>query len=158
MALPEVSKEINFKYSIRKFFYDLASSQTPSLPLLFDTGQKVPLDDESSAQPKWLSISFGNYIVGRLNEATIDVYCCARDDGGADEVTILRDLIVENFTDSDATDTIKRIPMYINIGTVDEEIIAWMIAEIAFQSPYLKATDGTQYKSLTINFRWGGVY
>jgi hypothetical protein len=157
MPLPDISKEINFKLSVRKFFYEIANSFSPSLPLLFDTGLQVPVDSESEA-PKWLTVEFGTFIAGSVNEALVDVYCCARKDVGSDVVTELRDIVVGNFTDSTQSDSTRRIPIYVNLNTSEEEIIGWMIADIAYQSPYMKATDGTKYKLVTINLKWGGQY
>jgi len=157
MTLPEISKEINFKISLRKFFYDFATALSPSLPLLFDQGMQIPVDS-GSASPKWLTVEFGSFLIGSVNMATVDVYCCAQKDTDADEVTKLRDIVVANFTDSTKIDGIRRIPFYINLNTVDEEIIGYIMAEVAFQSSYLRATDGTKYKIITLNLRWGATY
>jgi hypothetical protein len=156
MTLPDISKEYNFKISVRKFLFSIVNSFTPSIPLLLDTGLKAPTSESSA--PKWIAVEFGSFIIGTVNEANINIYCCAQQDADADEVTLLRDIIVGNFTDSNSVDTIKRIPFYINLGTPFEEIIGYMVADIIYQSGYLVAADGTKYKLITINLKWGASY
>jgi hypothetical protein len=157
MALPEISKEKNFKISMRKYLYTNANLYSPPISLLFDTGMEVPINEDSPS-PSWMTINFGTFIVGTLNEAMVDIYCCARNDTSSDVVSDLRDLLVEWFTDSSQFDSARRIPIYINLNTAEEEIVGWMVASIAYQSPLMLATDGTKYKLVTIQLKWSSQY
>jgi hypothetical protein len=167
MALPAISKEINFKKSLRKYFYSrfnpLDSSPPPdggdSVSLLFDQGLGSPTSPTGDPA-QWLSIEFGSFIVGTVNTASISVYCCAQKDTDSDEVTLLRDRVIEAFVDTNSTsvDGIRRIPIYIDLGEASEEIIGYMVAEIGFQSRYSRAADGTKFNEINIIFRWGANY
>lgn len=151
MTLDSTLKEANVVTSIKKFFADTFETGLAK-KLLFDVGLSTPdvLNDASITE--WISVKVGGIDLETLSSVPVLVYLCTRKDAEGFVLSTLRDTVLEQLIDSDKTDGRKRIPLY-DIGTWTE--VGGMVVSVEPDSENMTADDGTKFKIMMLQLRWG---
>jgi len=150
MLNPTIS-ETNLKTSLRMFFYEEFEKQR-DLPVTFDKGLSIPYTAGQVKEDSvgyWLAIFFNIRRHSIMSEQIVDFYCCSRKD--VDQVLLdnVIDLIYEVLYPEDHNVT---IPLY---DVQSEEVIGHLFPlRIYEQYGNQTALDGTNFKLISVGFRW----
>jgi hypothetical protein len=150
--LNQTISEVNFKTSLRKFFYtELEENQ--GVPITFDRNLSVPYVSGQVGVDSintWVAILYGPSWLSLISDQIIDFYCCSRKD--ADDVILSStiDKLLELIYPENER---LVIPFY---DATTEDIISYI-----FPSSHpprtdgpMKALDGTNFSVVTIRFKW----
>lgn len=152
MSLDRTARLANFRDSIKKYFVDNLN-KTERIPLTFDKGLGTP-DTKGKALKRWVAVNWGPVNFDTMSEATIDVYCCTRQDNEGRSLAQLHDTVMGYLTDSSGTDGARRITFYRSHRTEDWINIGGLVIRRIIHSDQMDAPDETKYLILTciINF------
>lgn len=148
-----VSKEVNLKRSIKKYFLDNLET-TESLPLFFETLETQPLDSSGNDLLKWVVISFGRSNLGNVSEQQVVIDLYTKEDKEGDELASLIDIVRSYLLDEDSTSGLVTIPFYDTSGVWSQ--IGGMIPYIQPSLGRREGIDDTQFQSINILCKWGG--
>jgi len=155
MALDATARESNLIDSIKKYLVDNLNT-TEDIFLSFD--RFVNADEIVKTAPpaitRWVSVVFGEIdrdIMGFIN---VDLYCCTRRDAEGYRLAQLCDTVMGYLTDTDETDTMKRITLYRSRASGSWTEIGKLLVHEIIESPRMVAPDESKYKILTAVLRW----
>ena len=91
-----------------------------------------------------------------LSSFVLNINCCTRQDAEGVELSKLTDLVISYLTDTDETDTLKRIPLY---DTSDSDPANWvqigsMVCLHILDTQQNYTPDATKVKMLPTIFSW----
>jgi len=150
MLNPTIS-ETNLKTSLRMFFYEEFENKRDT-PVTFDKGLSIPYTSGQvgkDSADRWIAIFFNIRRHSILSEQIVDFYCCTRKD--VDQVILdeVMDIIIETLYPDDHN---LVIPFY---DVQSEEIIGHLFPlRIYQQYGNQTALDGTNFKVISVGFRW----
>jgi hypothetical protein len=151
MALAANARESNVRDSIKKFFVDNIET-TENIPVTFDKALIEP-DLTDKAVDKWVNVSFGDMIFGRITDVFLAIHVCTRRDSEGFRLAQVRDKVVGYLSDTTMTDGYKRIPFYQSSATQDWTLIGAFLVIDVRESAQLQADDETKYKTLDVMLR-----
>ena len=153
MALSAVSRESDFKRSIKKYFLDNLET-TEGLKLFFETLEETPLNGSGAPYTKWVIIDFGRRDLGPVSEQYISIDIYTRNDKEGDTLAKLVDTVMDYIIDEDATNGLVTIPYYDTTGVWS--VVGGIIPYLQQSFGRLEGVDKTLFKSINILCKWGG--
>ena len=154
MALDPTARLANVKDSLKKYFVDSLYTGE-EIPLTFDKGLATPPTLQGTAVDRWVSINFGLLDMEALSTLLLNIFCCTRGDAEGFRLAQLRDTVMGYLTDTDQSDSMKRIPFYRSRASGAWTLLAggFMVQDVT-ESGELEAPDETKYRILTAKFRF----
>lgn len=151
MVLSAVTKEVDFKNSIKKYFLDNLET-TQSLPLYFEQLFEVPLDSNGIKLKQWVIVSFGYRNLGPVSEQQVSLDLYTTSDNEADDLAALMDIVISYIIDEDSGNGLKTIPYY----NSSWEIVGGIIPFLQPTLERMESEDGVQFKAINLLCKWGG--
>jgi len=154
MALSPVSRESDFKNSIKKYFLDSLET-IEGIPTFFEFLDATPCDSSGNKLRKWVIVSFGNCVFGNVSEGQISVEAYTRKDSEADDLVVLLDTIRNYIIDENSINGLHTIPYY-NTSVTPWTIVGGMIPFLQPTMGIGEGRDHTRFKDVNILCKWGG--
>lgn len=151
MSLSSVTKEVDFKNSIKKYFLDSLET-IEQLKIFFESLFEVPVDSSGKKLKSWVVVSFGYRNLGNVSEQQVSLDLYTTEDNEADDLAELVDAVMNYLIDEDSINGLKTIPYYDSSWAVVGGIIPFI--QPAFGR--MESEDGVQYKSINLLCKWGG--
>ena len=152
MALDPTAREANYRDSIKKYLVDNIKV-IEKINLSFDRTINAPVLTSKNLR-RWVVVNFGHMYRDDLSAASLDVYCCTRQDNEGFSLAQLTDVVVGYLTDITG-DGIKRITFYRSYPPPTVwTIIGGIVVQDIHESAQLLAEDDTKYKLLTVVLRF----
>lgn len=142
-------QETLFKRSVRKYFVDELETIRGQY-LTFDTAYSIPVVNGTELN-SWYGFHFGDINLDILSTCMLEIYCFSRKDTDGENLSTLRDTLMDVLFDDQATDGLKKIP-YLNQAM---QMITGIVPLVSHQSEEDKGADGTKFKLVTVKLRWG---
>lgn len=152
MSLDATARESNLRDSVKKYFIDTFFT-AGGYKLTFDKGLAIP-KIQGNEVDRWIAVQFGPIDMDTVSEFSVEIYCCTRQDPEGYRLAHLRDAIVDGLIDSDQTDGRKRIVFY-QSNTNPWTAIGALIPILRPESGQMTASDGTKFKVIPVDFKWG---
>uniref|UniRef100_A0A6M3J8P4 Uncharacterized protein n=1 Tax=viral metagenome TaxID=1070528 RepID=A0A6M3J8P4_9ZZZZ len=156
MVLDPTARETNVKDSLKKYLIDNIYT-AEGIHLVFDKQFAFPAIHKTAPTQvnRWVTIVFGAIDISEMSTMSVDLFCCTREDPEGYRSSQLRDTIVGYLTDSDQTDTTRRIPFYRSRETGAWSLLSGAIlVQRIIESGMLEASDQTKYRIITLILRW----
>ncbi len=155
--LSPLSRESNYKDSLKKFFVDFLREQ--NIPVTFDKMLNFPNVFRESfiikeeRIDKWVSIiSGGIQEISPVISAYPAIYLCSRRDNEGYKLAQLRDLV------KGVLDESLSIPFYRSYPEpVEWELIGRMSVFHLGESEQLTTQDGTKFKRMSLELKWAST-
>jgi hypothetical protein len=155
MALDPTSREANVRDSVKRYFVENLY-RTEGVQLTFDAGLSTPnVADLKAGVDKWVAIQFGEIDPNNMAEMTLDIYCCTRNDSEGFKLAQLRDKVMGYLTDGTRSDGLARIPFYRSYADRAWDLIGGLLVLTDTETRQMEGPDGTKYKMIPVNLRWG---
>lgn len=155
MALDPTAREANFRDSIKKYFVDsLVTAE--GLNLSFDRSLATPILRNKSTD-KWVVINWGDMHRDDMSTATLEIFCCTREDNEGFKLAQLVDTVMGYLTVSTGGDSTLRITFYRSYPSQAWTNIGGIVVQEVYESAQLMAEDDTKYKILTVVCRFASV-
>lgn len=151
MAISSVTKEVDFKNSIKKYFLDSLET-IEGIPLYFEALFEVPLDSHGVKLKQWVVISLGYRELGTVSEQQISIEVFTTSDSEGDDLSALVDIIMNYLIDESAINGLKMIPYYDSSWTIVGGIIPFIQTTLG----RMESEDGVQFKAINLLCKWGG--
>jgi len=161
MALDQTAKIANVKDSIKKYFVDnFQKNQTAvnKIPLTFDRqGLSEPkIQGQPVEIAKWVVVDIGTIFMDTLSTVDIDIICCTKKDPEGYQLNHLRDRVMSYLIDSTVTTGSGiRIPFYRSRAQGAWTLLGNLVVTRVRESRELVTEDGTKYKVIYVELRWG---
>ena len=152
MALDPTAREANIRDSLVKFFVDNLKT-TEGIDLLFDVEFSTPDLIEKTIN-RWVVINL-DVIDLHLGSISVRITCCTRKDPEGFRLSQLKDTVMGYLSDTEMTDTMKRIPFYRSSLTEAWVLLGAFVVQRVEETGQLRGPDGTKFKELLCQLRWG---
>jgi len=149
MALDTTLQETLLKKSVRKYFTD-SLEIVSGVSIFFDTLYAVPKVNGVELD-SWIIFQFGRMEIGTLSNMYLHANCFSRKDPSGNALCVLRDTLLNELLDENATDGKKKIPYLDSVGSMVTGIVPIVVSEFDNDS----YTDGTKHKIVTVKLHWG---
>ena len=152
MTLDSTARRANIKDSIKKWAVD-DIERLPDRPVIFDKWLSTPKIAGNIAK-KWVGFDLGPIDRGTLAEILLEIYCCTRNDQEGFKLAQLTDNVMEQLTDKNTTDGMKRIPFYKSARlAADWVLLGALVVQDVKESGELYAEDATKFVILSCRLR-----
>lgn len=155
--LSPLSRESNYKDSVKKFFVDMLS--TENIPVTFDKMVNFPdiyqeafrVTDERV--DRWVSVISGNiYERSPFIDAYPMIYVCTRRDNEGYRLSQLRDYVLGKISIGMA------IPLYRSYpDPVEWELLTQMTVYHLGETAQLTTKEGTKFKEIALELKWAAM-
>jgi hypothetical protein len=155
MALDPTARESNVRDSVKKYFVDNLS-RTEGIELTFDSGLSTPkIQGQNFDIDRWVAIQFGSLLTDTMSEISLDIVCCARQDGEGFKLAQLRDKVLGYLLDGTRDDGQTRITLYRSYADRAWEYLGALLVFVDGESDPMTAPDGTKFKVIPCRLKWG---
>jgi hypothetical protein len=155
--LSPLSRESNYKDSLKKFFVDMLS--TENVPVSFDKMVNFPdiyqeafrITDERV--DRWVFVTAGNiYQRTPFIEAYPSIFVCARRDNEGYKLAQLRDYILGKISIGMAIPFYRSYP-----DPVEWELLTQMTVYHQGETAQLTTKEGTKFKEISLELKWAAM-
>jgi hypothetical protein len=152
MSLDPTARESNFKDSIKRYLVETVK-RTDGLHLTFDIAMGTPIISGKTLD-RWIAVRFASFFPGVMSSYTVEFYPSSRQDTEGFKLSQVRDTLIGRLTSNDAEDGQIRIPFYRSYKDQPWELIGGILVQDIFEGPTVRAADDTNYKTISVIFRF----
>lgn len=155
MVLDPTAREANYRDSMKKYLVDSLVTAA-GLNLSFDASLVTPILRNKSTD-KWVVVNFGDMHRDDMSTATMEIFCCTREDNEGFKLAQLTDTVMGYLSSTVDGDSTKRIVFYRSYPNQAWVEIGGIIVLEVFESAQLLADDSTKYKILSIVLKFASI-
>lgn len=140
MSLDATARRANIKDSLKRFFFTEYTGE-----MTFDKSLSSPDLLNDKTVDRWINIDIGEVDRGYISTVPIEVYCASRKDPEGFKLAQLTDTMMGLLSDTDKTDSMKRIPFYRSVISGEWPLLGSFVVQDVVESKELYAPDNTKY-------------